>query len=153
MSWECPEYLKRNSPGAQVNVLKTMQNVQNIWNKYLKCNTCPVMWVDDQNHKVSARAFTNRTVHSEGAGVPLRVSLSMLLMEGLEFLGCLGFALPCFLKLLNHCNDPVKAVRTESEFIELVSMKSLISDKINEIANGKVGWCMIGGSILLCAKE
>lgn len=63
----------------------------------------------------------------------------MLLMEGLEFLGCLGFALPCFLKLLNHCNDPVKAVRTESEFIELVSMKSLISDKINEIANGKVG--------------
>ena len=43
---------KKNSPGAQVNVLKNVEllehaqinevlNVPNIRNKYVKCNTCP----------------------------------------------------------------------------------------------------------------
>ena len=112
------------------------------------------MWVDEWEHKITKSLKEHSLIElytPKGQGVPLRVSLSMLLMEGLEFLGCLGFALPCFLKLFNCCNDPVKAARTE--FIELVSMKSFISDKINETTKGKVGWGVIGGSILLCAKE
>ena len=109
------------------------------------------MWVDEWERKITKSLQEHSLIElytPKGQGVPLRVSLSMLLMEGLEFL---GFALPCVLKLFYHCNDPVKAARTE--FIELVSMKPFISDEINEIANDKVGWGMIGGSVLLHAKE
>ena len=56
MSRECPAYPKKNSPGAQVNVLKKCRtsrasgecaqinellNLLTIQNKYVKCNTCP----------------------------------------------------------------------------------------------------------------
>ena len=53
MSWECPEYPKKNSPGAQANDMKKcgtsgacaqineLLNVRNIRNKYANCNTCP----------------------------------------------------------------------------------------------------------------